>query len=82
MQPWQQHEIDQLEHLANLAQQPGWWDYVVVRVRDLQDRAEAETCPPMFLNLEQKVAARLQELGFKPPKRAYRLIGGVWERVS
>jgi hypothetical protein len=82
MQPWQQEEIDQLEHFVKLAQQPGWWDYVVVRVRELEENGQRDTSPPMFQNLEQKVAARLQDLGFKPPKRAYRKVGNTWERVS
>ena len=82
MQPWQQEEIDQLEHLVKLAQQPGWWDYVIVRVREMEAQGQIDTSPPMYEGLEQKVVARLQELGFKPPRRAYRRVGGVWERVS
>lgn len=82
MQPWQQEEIDQLEHLVKLAQQPGWWDYVIVRVREMQAQGQIDTSPPMYEGLEQKVVARLQELGFKPPRRAYRKVGEVWERVS
>lgn len=82
MQPWKQQEIDQLEHLVHLAQQPGWWDYVVVRARELEQSGQVETSPAMFQGLEQKIAQRLQELGFKPPRRGYQKVGEVWERVS
>lgn len=81
MQPWQQQEIDQLEHLVRLAQQRGWWDYVVVRARELEQSGAMET-PKLFQGLEQKIAQRLQELGFKPPRRVYRKDGDMWVRVS
>lgn len=68
MQPWQQQEAEQVEHLVNLAQLPGWWDYVEHRVRQLEALGN-ETSPPMFAGLEQQVAQRLQALGFKRPRR-------------
>lgn len=71
MQLWQQEEIDQLDHLVHLAQLPGWWDYVVHRVKQLEETGQHETSPAMFQGLEQKVVFRLQELGFKPPRRKY-----------
>ena len=68
MQPWQQQEAEQVEHLVNLAQQPGWWDYVEHRVRQLEASGN-DTSPPMFVGLEQQVAQRLKALGFKRPRR-------------
>lgn len=68
MHPWQQQEAQQIEHLVMLAQQPGWWAYVEHRVRQLEASA-GETSPPMFVGLEQQVANRLKELGFKRPRR-------------
>lgn len=76
-QPWdlQKVEQEQFDHLVNLAQQPGWWHYVVHRVRQLE-REGQDTSPPMFAGLEQRVARQLQQLGFKPPRQKSPQAGG------
>ncbi len=48
-----------------LAQQPGWWEYVKARAREL-DRDESR----LFVAIEQQVVQHLQALAWRPPPRA------------
>ena len=52
-------------HLVKLSQQPGWWEYVRARAREL-DRDESR----LFVDIEQQVVQQLQALAWRPPPRA------------
>ena len=51
-------------HLVKLAQQPGWWEYVKARAREL-DRDESR----LFVDIERQVVQQLQALAWRPPPR-------------
>lgn len=67
--PWISKE-QLVDHLVSLAQRPGWWDYVEHQAKHL-DATASETTPPLYAGIEQAVAQRLQQLGFKRPRRRY-----------
>lgn len=54
-----------MAHLVKLAQQPGWWEYVKARAREL-DRDESR----LFVDIEQQVVQQLQALAWRPLPRA------------
>ncbi len=57
--------LEAVAHLVKLAQQPGWWEYVKSRAREL-DRDESR----LFVDIERKVVQQLQALAWRPPPRA------------
>ncbi len=57
--------LEAAAHLVKLAQQPGWWEYVKARAREL-DRDESR----LFVDIEQQVVQQLQALAWRPPPRA------------
>ena len=54
-----------MAHLVKLAQQPGWWEYVKARAREL-DRDESR----LYVDIEQQVVQHQHPGDWRPPPRA------------